>query len=360
MNLYGNIRQGLKKQYSSEPKGNVARHLNTLTSFVYGILKSRHVTLSEVASEIPNAGKEESKVKQLKRWISNERIEFKVYFLPFIQALLQSLAHQTLLLVIDGSVVGRGCVTLMVSLVYKNRTLPLIWVTRKGKKGHFPENIHVELIEAVHDLIPEGTDVVVLGDGEFDGTNWLSTIKSFDWNYVCRTAKDSVFYEEGEHFNIQDICPKRGGCTAISDLEFTKKRYSTATAIAWWGKKYKEPIYLVTSFDTAGEACHYYRKRFRIETLFSDHKSRGFNLHKSHLTDPERISRLMIATSLAYIWLVYLGEYAMQTAWNKIIHRTERCDLSLFKLGGRLLKRFLREGISIPCFNFLLLDNALL
>ena len=103
MNLYRSIGQGLKKQYSREPKGNVARHLNTLTNFVYGILKSRRVTLSEVASEIPNAGKEESKVKQLKRWISNERIEYEVYFLPFIQALLQSLSNHRLILVIDGS-----------------------------------------------------------------------------------------------------------------------------------------------------------------------------------------------------------------------------------------------------------------
>lgn len=31
-----------------------------------------------------------------------------------------------------------------------------------------------------------------------------------------------------------------------------------------------------------------YAKRFRIETFFSDQKSRGFHLHKSHLSDPVR------------------------------------------------------------------------
>jgi hypothetical protein len=315
---------------------------------------------SAVAGEIPNAGKEESKIKQLKRWISNKRIKSEVYFTPFIQTLLRTLANQTLVLVIDGSTTGRRCVTLMVSVVYKKRSLPLVWMTRKVKKGHFPENIHVELIEAVRELVPAGADVIVLGDGEFDGTDWLNTIKDFGWNYVCRTAKNSVFYEEGEQFNIHNICPERGRCTAISNLQFTEERYSPITAVAWWGKKYKEPIYLVTSFETASEACHWYRKRFRIETLFSDHKSRGFNLHKSHLTDPQRISRLMMATSLAYIWLVYLGEYAMQTPWHKIIHRSDRCDLSLFQLGRRLLKRFLREGIPFPNFCFKLLDNPLI
>lgn len=333
--------------------------MNTLAGFVCGILKSHRVTLSEVAGEIPNVGKEESKIKQLKRWVSNKRIEFKVYFLPFIQVLLQNLATQTLILAIDGSTTGRGCVTLMVSVVYKKRSLPLIWVTRQGKKGHFPETMHIELIQAVRELIPRDADVVVLGDGEFDGIAWLNVIEEFGWNYVCRTAKNSVFYEEGEHFSVRDICPERGKCTAIPDLQFTEERYGPVMAVAWWGKEYKEAIYLVTNLSTAGEACYCYRKRFRIETLFSDHKSRGFNLHKSHLSDPERISRLMIATSLAYIWLIYLGEYAMKTTWHKLIHRTDRCDLSLFKLGGRLLKRFLREGIPLPNFSLIMLDNAL-
>jgi hypothetical protein len=40
-----------------------------------------------------------------------------------------------------------------------------------------------------------------------------------------------------------------------------------------------------------------YRKRFNIETLFSDLKSRGFNAHKSGLRDPERVSRLLIAVA---------------------------------------------------------------
>jgi len=49
----------------------------------------------------------------------------------------------------------------------------------------------------------------------------------------------------------------------------------------YWDKKYKNPLYLVTNIETGGEAYDGYRKRFKIETLFSDLKSRGFNVHKS-------------------------------------------------------------------------------
>jgi hypothetical protein len=100
--------------------------------------------------------------------------------------------------------------------------------------------------------------------------------------------------------------------------------------------------------DTAEEACRFYSKRFRIETFFSDQKSRGFHLHKSHLADPQRLSRLLIAACLAYIWIVSLGSVCMQEGWVRIIHRHDRCDLSLFQLGMRLLEHFLNEDLLIP------------
>lgn len=103
--------------------------------------------------------------------------------------------------------------------------------------------------------------------------------------------------------------------------------------------------------ELAEEACHWYRKRFRIETFFSDQKSRGFHLHKSHLSEPERLTRLMIAACLAYIWIIYLGVLALRDEWRKFVHRTDRCDLSLFQLGLRLLEHLLNEGKCISvCF----------
>lgn len=219
--------------------------------------------------------------------------------------------------------------------------------------------MHVEIIRAVHELIPTGCDVVVLGDGEFDGTNWLNTINEFGWHYVCRTAKNSIFYEHDERFRIEDTCPEKGNYVAINNLKFTDNQYGPITAVVWWDDKYKQPIYLVSNFEIYEEICYWYQKRFYIETMFSDYKSRGFNLHNSHLSDPERISRLMIPIALAYVWLVYLGEYAFEKSYNTIIHRTERCDLSLFKMGKRLLKYLIKQDLPIPNFNFYLPNNCL-
>jgi hypothetical protein len=96
------------------------------------------------------------------------------------------------------------------------------------------------------------------------------------------------------------------------------------------------------------EAVQRYKKRPQIETFFSDLKSRGFTIHKSHLSDPKRLCRLLIASSLAYLWIVYLGVCATQEDWMQQLHRQDRCDLSLFRLGLRLLARCLKEHLPLP------------
>jgi hypothetical protein len=51
---------------------------------------------------------------------------------------------------------------------------------------------------------------------------------------------------------------------------------------------------------------------------------------------------------LAYIWIVYLGVQATQKNFLPLIHRTDRCDLSLFQLGLRLLEYLLDFDQPIP------------
>src|SRR5215467_14672193 len=87
----------------------------------------------------------------------------EVYFLPYAELLLAHLAVETLVLVMDGSVVGCGCVALMLHVLYKGRALPLAWRVRQGPKGHFPEDLHIALVELVRTCLPEGTPVVFLG-----------------------------------------------------------------------------------------------------------------------------------------------------------------------------------------------------
>src|SRR5262245_12974234 len=186
---YRAIRDALIQGYPSKPTGRLARYLATLAAFLSGIVASKSTQLPKVATKVPNGIKPESRVKRFALWLDNERILEEVYFLPYAEILLAHLAVETLVLVMDGSVVGRGCVALMIHVIYQGRALPLAWRVRQGPKGHFPEDLHIAVVELVRELIPEGTKVVFLGDGEFDGIKLQETMNEAGWWYACRTSQ---------------------------------------------------------------------------------------------------------------------------------------------------------------------------
>jgi hypothetical protein len=81
----------------------------------------------------------------------------------------------------DGSVVGRGWVALMLHGIDKGRALPLAWRVRQGPKGHCPEELHIALGELIQAWLPEGSRSVLRGDGAFDGTTLQATRNEAGW-----------------------------------------------------------------------------------------------------------------------------------------------------------------------------------
>jgi hypothetical protein len=61
------------------------------------------------------------------------------------------------------------------------------------------------------------------------------------------------------------------------------------------------------NLDPTG-ASTLYRKRWEIETLFAALKSRGYDLEETHLTEPDRIQRLIGLLALTFAWTHIVGE----------------------------------------------------
>ena len=141
---YRAIKDALLQLFPSRPTGHRERHVNTLAALMCGIVGSRHTQTPRIADYAPCFGaKKESIIQRFRRWCANEAITADVYFLPFAETLLDSLAHRVLVLVIDGSSIGRGGVALLVSVVYQGRALPIAWIVRTGAKDHFPAALHL-------------------------------------------------------------------------------------------------------------------------------------------------------------------------------------------------------------------------
>jgi hypothetical protein len=176
------------------------------------LVGSQSTPLPKIAAHVPDDAKPESRVKRFARWVGNTTITEDVYFVPYAQGLLGHLALQTLVLLRDGSVVGRGCVALMIHGASKGRALPLAWLVRTGQKGPFPADLPIALVQQVHTLIPLGVQVVVLGDGEFDGTPLPHTLQAYGWSSVVRTGRPIPVLWDGDSFRCETVasCSKPG------------------------------------------------------------------------------------------------------------------------------------------------------
>ncbi len=176
---YQAIREGLEQVYPTKPNGVVSRHLNVLAAMISGIIGAKSTSLPAIADYCSFEAVVESRVKRLSRWIKDNVVTLETYFMPFANALIAALAPGGITLVIDGSCVGRGCVALMVGIVFKKRALPIAWIVAKGSKGHFPEAMHIDLIRKVKTMVPEGCKVTLLGDGEFDGVHLQALVSEW-------------------------------------------------------------------------------------------------------------------------------------------------------------------------------------
>src|SRR6266851_4018767 len=87
---YRAIRNALTQGYPREPTGRVARHVATLAALISGIVASKSTQLPQVAAQVPDGTKPESRVKRFARWVGNTTITEEVYFVPYAQVLLCS------------------------------------------------------------------------------------------------------------------------------------------------------------------------------------------------------------------------------------------------------------------------------
>ncbi|MBF0496779.1 MAG: transposase, partial [Deltaproteobacteria bacterium] len=55
-----------------------------------------------------------------------------------------------------------------------------------------------------------------------------------------------------------------------------------------------------------------YAERWEIETLFGCLKSRGFRFESTHITDPERINKMIALLAIAFCWCHLTSEWLVE------------------------------------------------
>ena len=191
---------------------------------------------------------------------------------------------------------------------------------------------------------------MVLGDGKFGHVQlleWLHT-QHPDWDYCLRVVSDTCILFEGHWRRLDSFAVQPGETIWLAQVYLTRQAaFGPVNIWLTWNTKHNRLVPLVCNLALADEVRYWYRKRPWIELLFGDMKGHGFDLQTCRLRHPDRIDRLMLAVSLAYLWLCFLGSVAILTGHAKVVDRSDRRDHSIFTLGRLWLNRLLKLDFPI-------------
>lgn len=253
--LYKDTLSFLCRQSTIEVKGNHLRRLKVLAKMINSCAKTKRCSLSGLSgSSASDTRQSESRIKQVKRWLCSKWTDWDAFFAPYIAYLLTHLAQSgELVLVIDGSETGQDCCTLMLSVLWRGYSIPVVWMTRQGPKGHFADQVHTDLVGRFSEIFSSQHDcrIVLLGDGEFDGTQLRSYCQEQGWEYVLRTSVDRQVDFGGETGRIDRLFD------LLQDQEIIFLEYAckTSHAIVWKGKGFDAPIPLLTNTAQSFGSC---------------------------------------------------------------------------------------------------------
>jgi len=330
--------------------------LQTLALMMTGIFHSRDVRLSRIAENVPLDIQEDSVAQRFRRWLKNPRVDERAMYDPVARQVLASLRHTRLRLQIDRTVINDRFNVLMVSLAYRRRAIPLVWMVLPHQgNSRFMER--EEILAHVADLLPVGATVLVLGDREFGGPDMMRSIRCYGWDYCLRVKGTCyVYLPTGCWIQLRALAPTPGTRYYLTDVALTRAHDYRPVhfALACDGTS-DDPWFIATNLCPTRRTLSDYARRFGCEALFSDIKARGFNLALSQLQHPDRFSRLLLAIALLYIWVLGLARRVCLTRQlRSLTYRVYDHRYSLFQIGRRWLAKQLTLGKSLvpdPAFH---------
>lgn len=346
LRLYHKVLRPICQWLPEEP---VTRKRN-LALLMVGLYLSGSVFLSHIVREWPVAGKQESLINRLRRFLKNEAVSASSYIEPLVAGLLQAASGNGLNLIIDATQVGSSHRALVVALAYRGRSLPLAWSIHEGNIGNVKVTAVVRLLERVYRLIPFGTEVSLTGDSAFRSSDILLWLDEHEWHYVIRQRKEVYirYPDTDKWFPISEIPLQEGETKVVGWVWLAKSNpFGLTWLLLHWSPGEDVPWLLVSDWDCSRTVLRRYRRRAWIEAMYRDMKSKGFDLEATQLRHAERIERLMLGVCLVYLWLIALGSWVVKNGYRHLIGRKSRRDKGYFRIGLDWLKRRLRLGRSI-------------
>ena len=278
--------------------------LETLCLLVVGMISARTVNLGHLACERPGPALTASTYRRLQRFFQHVRLG-QDWTLPLVAGLIGPGRRWTLVLDRTQWSIGKREVNyLVLAVVTRHFRVPLIW-TLLPRGGNSSTEVRIGLIKRYLAHFAPSTIGKLVADREFIGADWLRFLNDNNIPFAIRLRED-----------LRVVTADGCELTLFARLRGTRRTRSFRARLWAAGgrdagaapefnfavKRLANEWLIVVSNLPPRTALAAYRKRWAIECMFGDAKSRGLNLEDTRLTCPRKLDLLMALVTLALVW----------------------------------------------------------
>ena len=284
----------------------------TLVWLVCLIMRHGTVCLWRLAAHVGTSAQTDSVRRRFYRFFQFVRLD-DALVARMVVALL-GLAGKPWVLAMDRTNWKFGKTTiniLMISVVWNGLGVPLLW-TLLPTEGNSKTKARTQLLDRLRRAFPDMKIAALTGDREFIGDGWMRYLTRRKIPFVLRLRENQQVVRAGyEPVSLATLAQnlKRGDTQIIKGqcrLGQAADAKSPLLRLVLLRLKTGELLALACSGNPR-RALKMYRKRWTIETLFSNIKTRGFDLEATHMTAPGKLSTLLAVLALAVTLTVKAG-----------------------------------------------------
>lgn len=324
-------------------------HQKRLTVWIWvvvGLIQSQSSQLSAIATHIPGDAQAAGRITRVRRWLKSKWISSRTLYDPLIREVVQAWRGRDVTIILDGCFIRHKTLQILrVSLSHCYRALPLAWEVSTSQ-GLVALDVCEAMLEYVADVLCPVRRVTFLADRGFRDRDWARTCRSLGWDYIIRIANNTVVtFPGGVQRAVDELGIKPNERRYLPNVRITLDADWTCNLAITWTRATptcpSELCVVMTNLHPSGWVLRHYLKRMHIEQSFRDDKSGGFDMEASHLSDPKRLDTLLLALSVAVLWIYEIGERVLRDEQRREIDPAYKRQLSVFQLGWRRLRRLM-------------------
>lgn len=304
--------------------------LSFLAMFLIALLKVKTVNLTEIATALNPLVKIDSNYRRLQRFLADFELDYDVIARVIASLLPKPSEGYTLSLDRTNWQLGQFSINLLVlAIVHNGVAFPVYW-SFLAKKGNSNTAERIALLDKFMATFGRECIACLTADREFIGHKWFKYLRQENIMFRLRIRQN--FQVAGKQGQIPVMAIFQHLAVGQS-LVLSRKRLVLGHNLYLIGLRLADEFLIIATDQKPRTALDDYAKRWHIETLFGILKSRGFRFEETHLTDGDRINKLLALLALATVWAFKMGEW---------LHQHQPLKL---KKHGRLAKSIFRYGL---------------